>query len=242
APPAPRTPPHWSITGAQANGLNIPDPNYTLPPINATSQTWNSTTRSVEQPGTYNADPHLSGGAGCYFLAAGVYNFKGGLTQLGGFISNELRPPDEPNLTSTTSALTGTITSIPVVALQVAVPGNSTVTVGGQRRAQRQRSGLACLLRARKRALDVQDGDPGQQRQHQGVRDHRSGGGRFQGLPRHERDLHRADLLHAHRYRQLKRDDQLLSDGPAVAAGRTATAAGEHAPQHKSRGGDAAPR
>ncbi len=132
APPAPLTPPKWSITGAQANGFNIPDPNYALPPINATSQTWNSTTRSVEQPGTYNADPHLSGGAGCYFLAAGVYNFKGGLTQLGGFISNELRPPDEPNLTSTTSALTGTITSIPVVALQVAVPGNSTVTVGGQ--------------------------------------------------------------------------------------------------------------
>src|SRR5207247_971974 len=64
--------------------------------------------------------------------AAGVYNFKGGLTQLGGFIRNELRPPDEPNLTSTTSALTGTITSIPVVALQVAVPGSSTVTVGGQ--------------------------------------------------------------------------------------------------------------
>src|SRR5207249_2725968 len=100
APPAPLTPPKWSITGAQANGFNIPDPNYALPPINATSQTWNSTTRSVEQPGTYNADPHLSGGAGCYFLAAGVYNFKGGLTQLGGFISNELRPPDEPSLAS----------------------------------------------------------------------------------------------------------------------------------------------
>jgi hypothetical protein len=132
APPSPLTAPKWSVTGAQVNGFNIPDPGYAPPPIDSTSRSWSSSSGSVEQPGTYNSDPHLGGGAGCYFMAGGVYNFKGGFTALGGFVSNELRPPDEPYLTSTTSALTGTITSIPVTILAVAVPANSTVRVADQ--------------------------------------------------------------------------------------------------------------
>ena len=132
APPAPLTSPKWSVTGSQVNGFDIPDPGYPQPVLSAASQTWDATAYSVEQPGTYSADPHLPGGAKCYFLASGIYDFNAGFTTLGGFISNELRPPDEPNLTATTSALTGTITAIPVAALIVAVPANSTVTVGGQ--------------------------------------------------------------------------------------------------------------
>ena len=132
APPSPLTAPKWTVTGSQVNGFNIPDPGYATPPIDATSRSWSSPSGSVELPGTYNSDPHLGGGAGCYFLTGGVYDFKGGFTILGGFISNELRPPDEPNLTATTSALTGTITSIPVSALAVAVPANSTVRVADQ--------------------------------------------------------------------------------------------------------------
>jgi Flp pilus assembly protein TadG len=122
----------WTVTGAQVNGWMMPDPNYTIPTINDTSRSWSSTSGSVELPGTYAADPKLTASSGCYFLAGGVYNFTAGFTDNGGFVSNDLRPPDEPNLTATTAALTGTITLIPVVALAVAVPGNSTVTVAGQ--------------------------------------------------------------------------------------------------------------
>jgi Flp pilus assembly protein TadG len=131
-PPNPLTTPKWSITGAQVNGINTPDPGYAVPPIDATSRSWASSSGSVELAGTYNSDPHLGGGAGCYFLGGGVYNFTAGYTQLGGFTSNELRPPDEPNLTATSAALTGTITSIPVAALAVAVPANSIVRLNDQ--------------------------------------------------------------------------------------------------------------
>jgi len=131
-PPALTTPSPWTVTGTQANGWTMPDPDYAPPPLNPASQSWNSTSKSVEQPGTYAADPKLAASAGCYFLAGGVYDFTAGLTQNGGFISNELRPPDEPALTATTAPLTGSISAIPVAALVAALPGGSTVTIAGQ--------------------------------------------------------------------------------------------------------------
>jgi hypothetical protein len=48
----------------------------------------------VLQPGTYAANPNFGGG--CWFLSAGVYMWQGGLTNSSGFVSNELKPPDEP--------------------------------------------------------------------------------------------------------------------------------------------------
>jgi hypothetical protein len=126
------TPAPWTVSGSQADGWNMPDPNYAAPAINATARTWNAANGSVEQPGTYASDPKLAGSAGCYFLAGGVYDFSAGFTDNGGFVSNELRPPDEPNLTATTAALSGTISSIPVAALSVAVAANSTLIVAGQ--------------------------------------------------------------------------------------------------------------
>ncbi len=140
-PPALTTPTPWTVTGTQANGWTMPDPNYPMPTLNATSQSWSSTSGSVEQPGTYAADPSLTATAGCYFLAGGVYDFKAGFTQNGGFVSNELRPPDEPNIaaagqpnTTTTTALipSGSVSSIPVATMSAAVPGSTTVSVGGQ--------------------------------------------------------------------------------------------------------------
>ena len=86
----------------------------------------------VAAPGTYSADPRLTGSASCYFLDGGAYTWQGGLTQNGGFMSNELRPPDEPSLTATSAALSGTTASIPVAALSVAIPGGSNVVVSGQ--------------------------------------------------------------------------------------------------------------
>jgi hypothetical protein len=137
-PPPLTTPTPWTVTGAQANGWTMPDPNYTMPPINATSRSWNSTSGSVELPGTYAADPNLTGSAGCYFLAGGVYDLTAGFTQNGGFVSNELRPPDEPNMaatnqpniTTTTATYNGG-TSISVSSLLGAIPQGSSVYVGG---------------------------------------------------------------------------------------------------------------
>jgi Flp pilus assembly protein TadG len=140
-PPALGTPTPWTVTGSQANGWTMPDPNYPMPALNATSQSWNATSGSVEHPGAYANNPSLAASAGCYFLGAGVYNFQAGMTQNGGFISNELRPPDEPNMaaagqpnTTTTTALipNGGVSSIPVAALSAVVPGSTTVSVDGQ--------------------------------------------------------------------------------------------------------------
>ncbi len=92
----------------------------------------------MEQPGTYNADPRPNG---CYFLGGGVYDFQAGITEVGGFVSNELRPPDEPNMvaagqpniTALSADLTGSNqTQISVNPLAGAVPQNSQVAVEGQ--------------------------------------------------------------------------------------------------------------
>jgi Flp pilus assembly protein TadG len=136
-PPLPLAPPNWTISGSQGNGFNNPDPNYPLPVLNVTSRTWNSTNGSTELPGTYTADPKLAGSAGCYFLSGGVYDFNGGFSDNGGFVSNELRPPDEPNLTpsgvpnvTTTAAAYNDQNTISVSALLGPIPSGSTLDVG----------------------------------------------------------------------------------------------------------------
>ena len=133
--------PNFTVSGSQANGFNIPDPGYSQPALNATSVSWSSTSGSVEQPGLYAADPKLTGSAGCYFLAGGVYDFSAGFSDNGGFVSNELRPPDEPNMaaagvpnttTTTANIASGGVTSISVSALSAAIPGSTSISVGGQ--------------------------------------------------------------------------------------------------------------
>jgi hypothetical protein len=136
-PPLPA--PNWTVSGTQENGFPLPDPDYPMPPINSTPQAWSSTSGSTELPGTYSANPRLTGGAGCYFLSAGVYDFSAGFTQNGGFISNELRPPDEPELasagvpnTTVTTAGYNNQTSLDVAALPGPIPAGSTLNAGGQ--------------------------------------------------------------------------------------------------------------
>jgi Flp pilus assembly protein TadG len=120
-------------SGVETNGWAMPDPGFPAPPINPAAQSWNSSDYNVvRSAGTYSGDPHLVGGAGCYFLAGGVYTFQSGFTIDGGLTSNELKPPDEPVVTSTRSALSGAVSSIPVVALSAAVPAGSKVTISGQ--------------------------------------------------------------------------------------------------------------
>ena len=123
----------FTVSGTETNGWTLPDPGYPMPALNMTSQTWSQSDYDVvRSPGTYNADPKLGGGAGCYFLAGGIYNWQAGMTINGGLVSNELRAPDEPGLVATTSAVTGTVASIPVTALSVAVAGGTNVIVAGQ--------------------------------------------------------------------------------------------------------------
>jgi Flp pilus assembly protein TadG len=132
--------PNFTVSGEQANGFNIPDPDYPQPALNATVRAWGSTSGTTELAGTYVADPHLTNSSGCYFLGGGIYDFAAGFTENGGFVSNVLRPPDEPNLVSngtpnvtTLSAnLSGTRqTSISVNALPGAVPAGSQVSAWG---------------------------------------------------------------------------------------------------------------
>ena len=132
--------PNFTVTGTQANGFNIPDPGYPQQAIDPTARSWNSASGSTELPGTYSTDPQLTGSAGCYFLAGGIYSFAGGFTDNAGFVSNVLRPPDEPNmaaagtpnLTTLNGSLSGTITRMVVDPLPGAIPRGSTVFVGGQ--------------------------------------------------------------------------------------------------------------
>jgi hypothetical protein len=51
----------------------------------------------VLSPGSYSANPAIASGK-CYFLSPGVYRWLGGYTNSGGFVSNELKPPDEPRI------------------------------------------------------------------------------------------------------------------------------------------------
>lgn len=140
-PAPPFLPSPWTVSGAQVQGFNMPDPDYPLPPLSGTNQNWNAPNCAGECPGLYTADPHPTGSATCFFLDAGVFDFSAGLTQDGGLISNELRPPDEPNIytagTPNTTTLNGDltglrITSINVNALPGALPSGTQLSVGGQ--------------------------------------------------------------------------------------------------------------
>jgi len=76
---------------------SLPDPGYIAP-----SQAYYSGagvfmdrgSYTEMTPGQYNSFA-LSGGAGCYFLDAGVYTWNGGYSSHGGLVSNELKAPNE---------------------------------------------------------------------------------------------------------------------------------------------------
>jgi hypothetical protein len=88
------------VAGATRSGYNFVDPNYPPPPIVGAAQA-RPGSNVVLSAGTYAADPEFSAGA-CYFLAGGVYKWQGGYTNNGGFVSNKLRPPDEPTFNNNT--------------------------------------------------------------------------------------------------------------------------------------------
>ncbi len=88
------------VAGMTRSGTYFADPNYPAPVVAGGSQPAPGS-NVVVQPGMYAVDPAFSTGV-CYFLAGGVYVWQGGYTNDGDFVSNELKPPDEPNPTNNT--------------------------------------------------------------------------------------------------------------------------------------------
>jgi Putative Flp pilus-assembly TadE/G-like len=91
------TPCTWpDIAGQTKSGYNFVDPNYPQPAVTGGPASPPANT-AVLQPGTYATDPGPQFVTNrCYFLAGGVYQWQRGYTNNGAFVSNELRPPDEP--------------------------------------------------------------------------------------------------------------------------------------------------
>jgi Putative Flp pilus-assembly TadE/G-like len=75
----------------------LPDPGYLAPSVWAYSSPGFAIDRGTYTelaPGSYN-NFSLTGGSACYFLDAGIYTWNGGYTSHGGFVSNELKSPNE---------------------------------------------------------------------------------------------------------------------------------------------------
>jgi Flp pilus assembly protein TadG len=88
------------VAGATRTGYTFVDPNYPPPSVvgGAQSSPFNNVMLS---PGDYAVDPAFPSGR-CYFLIGGVYRWLSGYTNSGAFISNELKPPDEPKYNDNT--------------------------------------------------------------------------------------------------------------------------------------------
>jgi hypothetical protein len=93
------------IAGQTKSGYNFADPNYPQPVVTGGSMA-SPGDNVVLSSGTYATDPafNISGSNGrCYFLAGGVYLWQRGYSNFGDFVSNELKPPDEPVYNNSTS-------------------------------------------------------------------------------------------------------------------------------------------
>lgn len=82
------------VAGAMRAGFHPVDPNFPPPAVVGGSQGMPASD-VVLFPGLYAADPNFTANR-CYFVSGGVYDWQGGYTNTNGFVSNELKPPDEP--------------------------------------------------------------------------------------------------------------------------------------------------
>ncbi|HKC19078.1 MAG TPA: pilus assembly protein TadG-related protein, partial [Candidatus Dormibacteraeota bacterium] len=93
--PSGATPPcsYPDVAGATRSGFRLSNPGYPAPAV-AGSQSFGSGV--VIPPGVYASVSALNG-SDCWFLSGGVYEFLSGTNNVSDFVSNELKPPDEPD-------------------------------------------------------------------------------------------------------------------------------------------------
>ena len=87
------------VAGVTRSGFRLADPGYPAPTNLGGGQGF--PTAVVVQPGVY-ASPISIGGGHCWFLSGGIYTFQAGVLNSGDFVSNELKPPDEPTPSNNT--------------------------------------------------------------------------------------------------------------------------------------------
>jgi len=83
------------VAGAIRSGYQLSDPNFPAPAVTGGSRGAPGS-NVVLQAGSYSANPSFGGGH-CWFLSSGVYLWQAGYTNSADFVSNELKPPDEPS-------------------------------------------------------------------------------------------------------------------------------------------------
>jgi len=85
------------VVGATRSGFRLADPGF--PPPSNLGSGQGIPTSVVVQPGTY-ASAISVGGGHCWFLSGGVYTFQAGVLNSGDLVSNELKPPGEPDVSN----------------------------------------------------------------------------------------------------------------------------------------------
>jgi Flp pilus assembly protein TadG len=86
------------VAGSTRSGFRMPDPAYAAPAVTGGSQGVGGS-NVVILPGVYASLPILNANH-CWFLSGGVYEFLAGTLNLTDLVSNELKPPDEPDATN----------------------------------------------------------------------------------------------------------------------------------------------
>jgi Flp pilus assembly protein TadG len=87
------------IAGATRSGFRLADPGFPPPSNLGVGQGFPSSV--VVQPGIYASAISIGGGH-CWFLSGGVYTFQAGVLNSGDLVSNELKPPGEPDASNNT--------------------------------------------------------------------------------------------------------------------------------------------
>ncbi len=92
------------VAGATRSGYHYIDPNFPAPSVVGGSRgTPNATI--ILNPGIYASQPGFNNDH-CWFLSGGVYDWAAGFTNSGDLVSNELKPPDEPDASDNTERST----------------------------------------------------------------------------------------------------------------------------------------
>src|ERR1700674_5807005 len=88
------------VAGATRSGFRLADPNFPPPTMLGSSQGLPTNVVTLVA-GIYSGFPFLNSND-CWFLSGGVYDFQAGLVNWADLVSNELKPPDEPQASNNT--------------------------------------------------------------------------------------------------------------------------------------------